>query len=422
MQTDSPPQQEQPVVTPPAKGLLMNRNFRLLAVGMAISNIGDFLYSTTLLVWVFALSHSAAAISGVLLSQYIPIFLFGPIAGVFVDRWHRRQTMVIAGLICAFVAVLPLLAPTSLRLLTIYSSVFLISTLSRFSQPAQSGVTQVIVSSEQQGQAASINQATFALAMVIGPAIASPLYFALGPLVAVLINAASFVIAALCIQSVRASKEALHPYAFATTRSETQGLAAIGRELLDGFRFILTTRVLLMVVIMALIAMFGSGALNALDIIFVSHRLHLSTAYYGPFAAIGGIGALIGAIVAGLLSKKVKPQQMLTVSVLLCGIGLVFYSFQTWYVLALVMNFLAMVPQGGIDVGFGPLLINNTPQQMIGRATSVIQTCMMGASLLSISLAGYLGQSLPVNIIFLGSGILIAFSGLFGWFVVPRTS
>src|SRR5437868_6450479 len=80
----------------PGTGLLINRNFALLAIGQAISNMGDFVYSTTLLVWVFVLTHSAGAISGVLLAQYAPIFLLGPVAGVFVDRWNRRRTMIVS--------------------------------------------------------------------------------------------------------------------------------------------------------------------------------------------------------------------------------------------------------------------------------------------------------------------------------------
>ena len=41
------------------KGLLINRNFAWLAIGQAISNLGDFVFSTTLFIWVFTLTHSA---------------------------------------------------------------------------------------------------------------------------------------------------------------------------------------------------------------------------------------------------------------------------------------------------------------------------------------------------------------------------
>src|ERR1700730_7265375 len=119
----------------PGKGFLINRNFALLAIGQAISNMGDFVYSTTVLVWVFVLTHSAAAISGVLIAQYAPVFLLGPVAGVFVDRWNRRQTMIVSDLVRAIVTLLPFVVPDYLRLPAIYTSVFLLSAFSPFFMP-----------------------------------------------------------------------------------------------------------------------------------------------------------------------------------------------------------------------------------------------------------------------------------------------
>src|SRR6266852_2032808 len=216
MSTEAPIQEKVPSeFVPTSKGLLINRNFALLAIGQAISNMGDFVYSTTVLVWVFVLTHSAAAISGVLIAQYAPVFLLGPVAGVFVDRWNRRQTMIVSDLVRAIVTLLPLVVPDSLRLPAIYTSVFLLSTFSRFFMPARSGVLQVIVADKQQPQAASITQATFALSFIRGPAIASPLYFVVGPLLASLSNALSFLVSAITLGRIRASKAALHPYAVA---------------------------------------------------------------------------------------------------------------------------------------------------------------------------------------------------------------
>ena len=400
-------------------GFLINRNFAFLAIGQAISNMGDFVYSTTLLVWVFILTHSAGAVSGVLIAQYAPVFILGPVAGVFVDRWNRRQTMIVADVVRAVATLLPFIVPAALRLPTIYTSVFLLSSFSRFFMPARSGVLQVIVPSKQQPQAAAFTQATFALSFIIGPALASPLYFAVGPLVACLINSASFLVSAFCLSGIRASKEALHPYAFAKERVAV-GIAPVMRELLVGFRFVATTRVLLVVTFLALIAMLGAGALNALDIVFVSRNLHASAALYGPLTAAGGLGALIGAITMGFVAKKMAPKYILAGSVFLLGVGIIVYSFQTWIVIAIIVNFVTGFPQGGIDVGFGPLLINSTPQTMMGRVQSVIETGMFGTSLISIGLAGYFGQFVPVNIIFALGGLLIVVSGLFGWVALPN--
>jgi MFS family permease len=415
------PLQKIPEVGPKrGKGFMINRNFALLAIGQAISNMGDFVYTTTLLVWVFSLTHSAAAISGVLIAQYAPVFLLGPVAGVFVDRWNRRSTMIVSDLIRAVATLVPFMVPEALRLPTIYTSVFLLSTFSRFFMPARSGVLQVIVPEELQPQAASITQATFALSFIIGPAIASPLYFAVGPLVASLINAASFLVSAVCLRLIRASKEALHPYSVAKPEERQGGIRPVIRELLVGFRFVGTTRVLLMVTCLALIAMLGAGALNALDIIFVTRNLHASASLYGPLTAVGGLGALIGAIGAGFVARKIAPKYILTGSVFILGVGIIIYSFQTWIIMAMIINFLICIPQGGIDVGFGPLLLNATPQAMMGRVQSVIETAMFGTSLISVGLAGYFGQFIPVPIIFAIGGSLIALAGIFGWLTLPK--
>jgi predicted MFS family arabinose efflux permease len=396
--------------------LLRNRNFVLLASGQAISNIGDFFFSTTLLVWVFSLTHSATAVSGVLIAQNIPVLLLGPVAGVFVDRWNRRSTMVVTDLLRTAFALLPLVVPGALRLPAIYASVFAISSFSRFFMPARMGVMQVIVAPEQQTRAASIGQATFALSFIIGPAIASPLYFLVGPVIACSINAASFLVSALCLIALRASRKALHPY----IQSDKSGIGAIVSEMFAGLRLIVNSRVLYLVMILALIAFLGAGALNALDIIFVTQRLHVSASLYGPLTAVSGLGTLIGAIVIGIFASRFKPSNLLSGCVLLLGIGITMYAFQTWYVLALVIYFLCSLPQGGIDIGFAPLMINATPRAMMGRVEAVMQTGMSGMGVVSIALAGFLGQFVPVYIIFAACGALIALAGVFGFIALPR--
>ena len=212
-----------------------------------------------------------------------------------------------------------------------------------------------------------------------------------------------------CIHIVRLASE-----------NASSGIKVILRELLAGLRFVVQTRALLVVVFLILIAMLGGGALNALDIIFVSQRLQVSSSLYGPLVAIGGLGTLLGAIGAGFLSKKVMPRHILAGSVFLLGLGLVIYAFQTQYILAVVVMFITGIPQGGIDVGFAPILLGTTPRSLIGRVESVIDTAMFGVSLISIALAGYLGQFIPVYIIYAIGGAFIALAGLFGWFALPK--
>ena len=73
------------------------------------------------------------------------------------------------------------------------------------------------------------------------------------------------------------------------------------------------------------------------------------------------------------------------------------------------------IPQGGIEVGAGPLLMQATPRILMGRVQSVLETAMYGMSLLSIGLARYFAQFIPVNSIFTVGGALFAIGGIVGW-------
>jgi len=413
-----------PVVSPARRSRwLINRTFTLLSIGQAISNMGDFVYSTTLLIWVFALGGSAAAVSGVLVAEYVPYFVLGPLAGVFVDRWNRLHTMLASDLARMCIALLPLFVPGFLHLPAIYTSVFFISCISRFFMPARSALTQVIVAQEQQGQAASVGQVTQALAIVVGPALASPLYFLVGPVSAVLMNAASFGVSALFLWRIRVPEIDLVPSKSRTDsleRAEQPGGArAVINEMLTGFALVLKTRVLLIVTLLAMIAMFGAGAINSLEIVYISQRLHANPDLYGYLSAASGLGTLIGAVICGLLVKRIPSRSMLAGSLILIGGGIVIYALQTWVPLAIVLSFLLGFPQAGINIGLAPLLMQATPRRFMGRVQAVFMTATYAASLLAIALCGVLGTFLPAYQILLMGGILLALAGIFGWLTLP---
>ena len=58
----------------------------------------------------------------------------------------------------------------------------------------------------------------------------------------------------------------------------------------------------------------------------------------------------------------------------------------------------------------------------MGRVQAVVDTSMSGVSLISVVLAGFLGQILPVGVILIGCGIIIALAGLFGWFAIQEST
>src|SRR5262245_15580007 len=94
--------------------LLRQRNFALLWFGGLISMMGDWMLWIALPIYVYQLSGSALATSVALICRILPRLLLGSMAGVFVDRWDRRRTMVITNLLLA-VGLLPLLLVQSVE-------------------------------------------------------------------------------------------------------------------------------------------------------------------------------------------------------------------------------------------------------------------------------------------------------------------
>src|SRR3989338_2550864 len=82
--------------------VLKNRNFFLLWVGQIISQLGDRLDQMALIAFVYGRSPgSTLGIAKIISFTILPVFLIGPLAGVYVDRWDRRRTMYACDLIRA---------------------------------------------------------------------------------------------------------------------------------------------------------------------------------------------------------------------------------------------------------------------------------------------------------------------------------
>src|SRR6185436_12529251 len=86
------------LVTSPSSVLRTNRNFRLLYFGQAISQLGDWFNSVAVYALLLDLTGSATAVAWMMIVQFLPMAIVGPLAGVVVDRMDRRRLMITADL------------------------------------------------------------------------------------------------------------------------------------------------------------------------------------------------------------------------------------------------------------------------------------------------------------------------------------
>jgi MFS family permease len=417
--------------TPVKSALLINRNFAILWSGQALSILGDTVFNTTLVIWIASFlargqSWAPLAVTGILLAAYTPACIIGPFAGVFVDRLDKRRTMLVTdGLRALCVAVLILATgviplpflphervPQFWALMAIYLIVFLVNTADQFFSSAMLALIGDLVPEATQPKAMGLRQTTVSLASMIGPALAAPLFITFGAQWALLINALSFVISFVTIATIRAPKVAT-----SVIPGKRIGFA---HELRDGLRFYVHSRMLMILLVAMVAAIMGAVSLETLNIFFTTENLHASMSLYGFMGTAFGVGAFVGAALAGAFAERLGVERILWLSLLLAGFAVVVLSRVTVFLPALALFALIGLCVTGVNVVLGPLLLRATPRELLGRVNSVLSAAMSASVLIATTLAGYLASEAlhglhvavagtifgPVDTIYSGAGFL----------------
>jgi MFS family permease len=409
--------------------LWQNRNWRLLWIGQSVSAIGDMVFYITVLLWIATIiakgqPWAPAAASGALIATAGPVLVVGPLAGVFVDRWNRRRTMLAADA-ARFALIASLLAIPSLRqvipvggqLAILYAVLAACSCFAEFFDPSRLAVVGAIVPAEQQPQASALLSASFGMAQIIGPPIAAPLLITLGVQWALVLNAVSFAVSYFCVRAIDVD---LVTVADAPAR---EGFAA---EFRTGVKFFAGSRILMTLGIGLVIAMLGNGAVNSLAAFFVPHNLHVSSAWLGALSGSVGGGALIGALLASAIAHRLRPARLFWISLICCGAAFVDLSRATDLASALIAGVLLGLAVGVLNSVVSPIILSVTPSHLIGRVSAVLSPLRQLASIVSMVLAGVLASTLlrgfhatvagmkfgPYDTVFAAAGLLFMIAGI----------
>jgi len=416
---------------------LINRPFALLFWGQAISFIGDNLFTTTIVLWIATvLAHNQPwapeAVSGVLVAATLPSIFVGPLAGVWVDRWGTRRVMLVADAVRALLITSLLLLTFPLTghsaasstlwwpLVATYTVVFLLSSSAQFFAPARLRLMGDVVNEDDQPRAAALLQLASTGAMILGPALAAPLFFIVGVHVAMVLDALSFAVSWICILLIGA----VHA---ARTTAGMSSRTGFWRELWEGARYVARIRSLRVLVVVGIIVLAGAGAFNALNVFFVTENLRAPASGYGYLQAVSGIGLVLGAAGATVFANGIGPARMFWIGVLAVGIAVLVYAQMTTLGGGIACILLIGLLNAPIDAAVGPLLLQATPRALLGRVSALLGTAMSLASITSVVLAGYLTSTVlagvvvsiaglrlnGVSIVFTASGVLAVGGGLY---------
>jgi len=395
---------------------LRQRNFGLLWSAGLISLAGDWMLRIALPIYVYQLTGSALATSTMLIAGMLPDLLFGSIAGVFVDRWDRKRTMVICNLLLA-IGLLPLLAVRSAeQIWLLYLVAFFESTIAQFFGPAENALLPQLVGEDQLIAANSLNSLNNNLARLIGPALGGLVAGLLGIVGVALIDSATFLLAAALIVLIRGAFKPTKSPAADAPGSAAQAWAAVPREWLAGLRLIRRERVVMILFALIAITSLGEGVFGVLFVVFVNRVLGGGAQEIGWLMSAQAVGGLIGGVLVGWLGNKASAIALIGLGAVAFGlIDLAIFNYPAFlpgFTLALILFVAVGIPGVAMMTGMNTLLQSAVADEYRGRVFGAYSMTGALLALIGAALAGTLADRVGAVTLLNIQGVVYVAAGL----------
>jgi len=368
------------------KSLWHNRSYLLLWSGQAISDIGGAVSELAFPLLVLAVTHSPAQAGFVAALRALPATLFSLFAGVLVDRWNRKWVMLVCdtGRALSLASIPIAFALGHLTIWQLYITAFLEGSLMIMFDLAKTAAMSQVVAQEQLITAVAQEEFVEGTTALVGPPLGGFLY-TLGIMLPFVADAISYIISIVTMVFVRVPFQRERP---ATRRK-------IWSEVTDGMLWVWHQPfILTMTLLMGAGALIFSG--NVLIVIILAQQQHASAFIIGLIFALGGVGSILGSLLAPRLENRLTVGQ----SVLLCR----------WY-FVLSWPFYALAPfppvLGAIEFGIGfvdPIedvpyfshRLKLIPEELRGRVLSACRLVPGMTRPLGLALTGVLIQRIGV--------------------------
>lgn len=393
-------------MSPPQPPLWRQREFMLLWSGQVVTTLGAQTSGIIYPLLILALTGSPAQASWATALRMLPYLILSLPVGALIDRWDRRRVMLVChvGRGLAVASVPAAMALGHLEVGHIYVVAVLEGALHVFFNIAETAALPRVVPPGQLPQATAQNQAGFAAAGVMGPALGSWLYQAVGRGFPFVVDAVSHAIGALAVWRLRTS--------FAPQRDAPH--APLGQAVAEGMRWLWHQRLVRDMALITCGANFISSALPLL-LIVRGKELGASEAQIGLVFSLGGVGAIFGAVLGGVLARRLRFGQAIVLSIGVRALCIPLFL--------LCPGPLSLGLVWGVAMLFGPLYdvvqfsyrIALIPDGLQGRVNSSFRLIAFMLNPVGAALCGWLlerGGSTPAVVVF---GAVTALLALAAW-------
>ncbi|MDX6283132.1 MAG: hypothetical protein QOH03_4203 [Kribbellaceae bacterium] len=393
--------------------LARRRDYRLVLGAGLVSLTGDWILRIGLAFHVYALTGSTLASGGLLLASFLPLVLLGSLAGVFVDRWDRRRTMVITNLLHALVLLPLLLVRDGDTLWVIYLVILAQSCLQQFFRPAEQSLIPALVEAPQLVTANSLNSQANDISRLVGAGVGGVLAAAGGLPLLALVDAATYLIAMAFLLGVRHRPERVKVERVDGVRAAVQG---IKDEWVEGIRVCLSGPALRLVFVFGLVTGVGEGVMSTLFAPFVSAELGGDGTAYGLITSSQAIGGIAGGLVAAAIGSRFSAAKLWGFGAVAFGlIDLAMFLYPLFWkglAPAFVCMIVVGVPGAFMIAGLMTVIQRLTDDTSRGRVFGALFATEGLAVLVGIVGAGALGEVVGIIPLLVIQGLGFSVGGL----------
>lgn len=366
----------------------VNRDFHLLFAAAAVSRLGTSVgYVATPLIAVTALRATPGEVGLLATLSTVAFLVIGLPAGAWTDRLRRRPVLVAADVARAAVLCSVPVAwwLGALHIGQLYAVVLLCGIGTVFFDVAnQSYVPQVV------GRSALLAANTRLVSMdavndIAGRGVAGYLVALVTAPVAVLVDAVSYLVSAWCVLRVRHRE----PVPVKADRR-------LWRDMTEGIQFVVRHRVLRAIAMSGALVNLGIVLIVTMLPVVLVDEMKVSPAVLGLFLAVGGVGTLLGSLVARRLAHWIGAGRLSLVGALVaapCGFGMPFVAAGPWMWLAGTGWVIVTAVVGSNNVVLVSFRQSVTPDRLLGRMTASFRFLLMGALAVGAAAAGVIGEA-----------------------------
>jgi MFS family permease len=381
----------------------LGRSFRWLLSATVINNVGDGIALAAGPLLVASETRDPLLVSMALLSEYLPMLLFGVLGGAAADRFDRRRMVVVVNLLRAvvLVALVATIVSENVNIAVVLVALFALGTAETFADSASSTLLPGLVAREDLGIANARMQGAFLLTnQLLTPPIGAFL-FAAGMALPFATNAVCFALGAVLVSRVAIS-----------TRTELRERSSLRAEMAEGIRWLVAHPPMRTLAVTIFTFNVTFGAAWSVLVLYAGDRLAMDEVGFGLLTTAIAVGGVVGIVSYSRLERRFSLADIMRVGLLIeTGTHLVL-ALTTSAAVALIT--LVVFGAHAFVWGTTSTVVRQraVPDELLGRVGGVYRVAIVGGMVIGTPIGGLLartyGITAPFWFGFVGSALLVA--------------